>query len=176
MFIFNISLKKNSILKYSVFLLTGIILVLLVIFLFLKFYSSGYEHVNDDYSNEIIEIAPENYSTFLDNCYSHLDDYVGKKIKFTGFVYRLYDFQENEFVLGREMIISKISDTEAKVVVIGFLCASDSASSYKTGDWVEIEGTITKGYYHSELPVVTVDSIRQADCPENPLVTDKTKF
>ena len=35
---------------------------------------------------------------------------------------------------------------------------------------MEIEGTITKGYYHSEIPVLKITKINKTDCPENPYV------
>lgn len=90
----------------------------------------------------------------------------GKKIKFSGFVHRLYDFSDNQFVLAREMIVDKFSDT-AQVVIVGFLCESDEITSYETNTWIEIEGTITKGNYHSPIPIVKVSSIKKIECPTN---------
>lgn len=91
----------------------------------------------------------------------------GKKIKFSGFVYRLYDFSENQFVLAREMIVDKFSNNKANVVVVGFLCEYDDISNFANDTWVEIEGTITKGYYHSQIPVVKISSINKIDCPND---------
>ena len=41
--------------------------------------------------------------------HENIDDYVGKKLCFTGYVYRVLDLQDNQFVLARDMIISSIS-------------------------------------------------------------------
>jgi len=92
----------------------------------------------------------------------------GKKIKFSGFVHRLYDFKDNQFVLGREMVINKFSNDQVEVVVVGFLCEYNNASSsFDNDEWVEVEGIITKGYYHSEIPVVQISRIKKIDCPKD---------
>ena len=172
MFIFNISLKKNKIFKILVFILIVIIIISLILGIHsLMRRSSKRTNINYDMSQtDIAEILPENYTNILKDSYANLDAYAGKKIKFSGFVYRLYDFSENQFVLGREMIVSRASETTAKVVVVGFLCTASNASSFADGDWVEIEGTITKGYYHSELPIVEVSSMKKIECPDDPYV------
>lgn len=126
--------------------------------------------VNDDVNaaikDDCLQITDSTYTSILKDSHENIDKYVGKKIKYTGFVYRLYDFNENQFVLAREMIIS--SDNHG--VVVGFLCDCDDlngckASNFKTGTWVEVEGVIEKGYYHCDLPVVNVTKITGIDGP-----------
>lgn len=56
--------------------------------------------------NAICEIDPKNFTNVLNEVHNNLDLYEGQKIKFSGFVYRIYDFSEEQFVLGRNMIIS----------------------------------------------------------------------
>ena len=170
MFVFNVSVKKNKIQK---FLMTFVGLVVIISF-FLLLCSlknkSRAIYVKDDIKQEVAELSPENYTNLLKSSYEDIDTYVGKKIKFSGFVYRLYDFKDTQFVLGREMILSQTSDTTAKVVVVGFLCNTAEAKNFEDGTWVEIEGTIKKGFYHSEIPVVEVNSIKKVSVPENPYV------
>lgn len=174
MFVFNVSIKKSKIYLYILLVVILLIIGCFVIKSINK--STNKNTVNDSMETITYEINPESYSTVLKDCYANLDDYVGRKIKFSGFIYRLYDFQPNQFVLGREMIVAKLSNGKAQAVVIGFLCSSDNAQSFADGDWVEIEGTITKGYYHSELPVVEVNSIEKTNCPENPYVYPPDKI
>lgn len=97
----------------------------------------------------------------LQNVHEHLNDYVGQKIKFTGYVYRLYDFSNEQFVLARNMIIS----SDFQTVVVGFLCHSTIASNFEDNTWVEMTGTITKGDYYGEIPIIEVEDIRQVDKP-----------
>ena len=80
---------------------------------------------NDDMPNKKINIiSANNYTSVLKTVHNNLNSYLGTKIKFTGFVYRLYDFSDDQFVLGRQMIIS--SDMQA--VVVGFLCHLNGAN------------------------------------------------
>lgn len=149
MFICNVKLNKSKIIKLLVIL---VILVIIISAIFGIYSWKGFgkkTYIKDDIKKEeFSEILPENYTNILKSSHENIDLYIGKKIKFTGFVYRLYDFSENQFVLAREMIISQSSQAQAEAVVVGFLCESDTASSYEDNTWVEIEGTIVKGYYH----------------------------
>jgi uncharacterized repeat protein (TIGR03943 family) len=151
------------------FIVFFIILLMISIFCFIgyRFYESTLRvTVNDDNTinntSDYIEINSANYADILKDSHENIDKYIGKKIKFTGFVYRLYDFSENQFVLAREMIIS--SDNQA--VVVGFLCRSGNAIQFNNKAWVEVEGTITRGNYHGDLPVIEVDNIEETNVPE----------
>ena len=95
-----------------------------------------------------------------------MNQYIGKKIKFVGFVYRLYDFPNDQFVLARQMIVSP----DLQAVVVGFLCHLNGAEKYKDGCWVEIEGTITKGEYHGEIPVIEIENIKETKTPNDEYV------
>lgn len=125
------------------------------------------EKINDSIKLEPVkEIKSSNYSNILKEVHENLDKHIGQKIRFTGFVYRLYDFEENQFVLARQMIVS--SDYQA--VVVGFLCEMTNANKYQDGCWVEIEGEITKGDYHGEIPVIKIESIKEAKTPSDEYV------
>lgn len=171
MFVFNLSIKKTKLKKIFAAVIIATIVILLLFFLSSLINKSRAIYVQDEIKQaSIVNLTPENYTNILKSSYADIDTYVGKKIKFTGFVYRLYDFNESQFVLGREMIISKTSPTQAKVVVVGFLCTSKEATQFEDKSWVEIEGTIKKGFYHSEIPVVEVTSIKNTTPPEDPYV------
>ncbi len=169
MFIFNVNLNKS---KYTKFVMYAFIIIIIsLIFLFRYLLNTKTTYVNDSINpSEISEITPENYTSILKTTTDNLDMYVGQKIKFTGFVHRLYDFNNNQFVLGREMIYNQTSDNTAEAVIVGFLCEYENASSYAQGTWVEIEGVISKGFYHSEIPVIKVTSFKKSQCPSNPFV------
>lgn len=171
MFIFNLSIKKTKLKKFFIALTIATLIILLLLFLSSVVNKSRAVYVQDEIKQaSIISITPENYTNILKSSYADIDTYVGKKIKFTGFVYRLYDFSNSQFVLGREMILSKTSHNQAKVVVVGFLCDSKEATQFDDRCWVEVEGTIKKGFYHSEIPVIEVTSIKKTTIPEDPYV------
>ena len=59
------------------------------------------------------------------------------------------------------MIIS----SDFQTVVVGFLCHCDIAKNYEDGTWVEITGTITKGDYYGEIPIIEIENINKIDKP-----------
>ena len=172
MFVCNVSLNKSKVFKIFIYIVIGIIIVSAIFGIYSLVNKSNKNFVDDCEvkSADVTEIPAENYTNILKSCHENIDLYLNKKIKFSGFVYRLYDFNENQFVLGREMIVSQISQTQAQTVVVGFLCNSKESSNFTDGTWVEIEGTITKGYYHSEIPVLEITKINETTAPENPYV------
>ncbi len=115
---------------------------------------------------EVQEISPQNYTNILKQVHEDIDTYVGQKIKFSGFVYRLYDFERENFVLARHMIVS--SDFQA--VVVGFYCHYDQAVTITDNTWIELEGTITKGDYHGEIPLIEVTTLRTIERPNEEFV------
>lgn len=107
-----------------------------------------------------------NYTNILKSVHDNPDEYIGKKIKFSGYVYRLIDFTDNEFVLARDMIIS----SDFQTVVVGFLCSYTNAKDFNDGNWIEITGTIKKGAYHGEMPIVDIEDIKEIEKPSDEYV------
>ena len=64
------------------------------------------------------------------------------------------------------MIIS----SDFQTVVVGFLCNYNEASEFEDNAWVEIEGTITKGDYHGEIPVIEIYNIKRTESPSDEYV------
>ncbi len=60
--------------------------------------------------------------------------------------------------------------------MFGFLCTSDKASSFKDGTWVNITGTITKGYYHGDIPTIKVEEIHEVEKPKDAQVYPPDDF
>lgn len=166
MFVKNLEIKNKSVFKLAFIIIITIILVIVVI-LFSKKILTKKENVADEINTQGINtITAQNYTNVLKTVHENLNDYIDKKIKFTGFVYRLYDFKQDQFVLGREMIIS----SDYKAVVAGFLCHLNKAEKYKDGTWVTIEGSITKGNYHGEIPIIEVYKIEETAAPNDEYV------
>ena len=123
--------------------------------------------VNDSIKlNPVKKIKTSEYTNVLKAIHENLEPFIGQKISFTGFVYRLYDFNDNQFVLARQMIIS--SDYQA--VVVGFLCDLPNSKEYKNGCWVEVEGTIEEGEYHGKIPIIRVETIKEVNVPNEEYV------
>ena len=116
--------------------------------------------------NKVTKLSSRNYTNILKVVHENLADYVGAKINFTGYVYRVLDTKENQFILARDMIIS--SDFQS--VVVGFLCEYEKSNAFKEETWVEITGEITKGEYHGEMPIIKVTSIKKTEKPKDEFV------
>ena len=162
MFVCNVRLNNNVIKKIGII---SIVLIIALVFIIvgIRFYKSASKFtVKDSVDNSRLEVNSNNYTDILKDSHDNIDKYIGKKIKFTGFVYRIFDFNEKQFVLAREMIIS--SDNHA--VVVGFLSEYNNISKFKDGAWVEIEGVIEKGYYHGNIPVIKVENIKECNVPK----------
>ena len=69
---------------------------------------------NNKNNNKILEINSNNFTTFLKNCNENIDSYVGKTVHISGFVYRLSDFAQNQFVVARLMPIHYESASNKK--------------------------------------------------------------
>ena len=128
---------------------------------------SSYLKLSDTmYNNDIVNISSNNYTNILKTVHDDIDSYLGMKIHFSGYVYRVLDIKDNEFILARNMIIS--SDYQA--VVVGFLCSANNAKDFANDTWVEITGEITKGDYHGDIPLIKITEIKETTKPNDEFV------
>ena len=158
MFIFNMKLNGNRASKIFIGLLCTVLLIITFIISFKLLFKTNNKSCSD---NSICEITSKNYTNVLKNVHENLNEYIGQKIKISGYVYRLYDFSDDQFVTARNMIVS----SDFKTVVVGFLCHSNLAKNYENGDWIEITGTITKGNYNGEIPTLEIEEIKSINVP-----------
>lgn len=166
MFVYN--LKLNSSFFYKILL--GIIILIVIVLCGIVGYKIYKESIklNDDIpASDVTTLTAQNYTNVLKSVHENLDTYVGQKFKFSGFVYRVYDFSNDEFVLGRNMVIR--SDFQS--VVVGFLCKYKDAIKLCDSTWIELEGRIEKGKYHgSNIPILEVTSVKEIEKPNDEFV------
>ena len=172
--IYNIKINGGKALKIIIILLSLFMLMVFLFSIYKIFFSSGKFFVKDRIEqNEIKEINADEYTNILQAVHDDLDSYIGLKIKFTGYVYRVLDFNENQFVLGRDMLINTENNQS---VVVGFLCENKETKHFENDEWIEIVGEITKGKYHNfEIPIIKVTEIKKVDMPENIFVLPPNK-
>lgn len=160
MFIYNVNLNKNLIKK-------GFIGISMLIIVFILFYSVYVIFLKpsstcDANQNEIIDLNETNYTNVLKSANEDIDSYVGSKVRITGYVYRLIDFDESQFVVARDMRFGENSQS----LVVGFLCEYKDAPKFSDGTWVEVVGQIKKGRFNEELAILDVISIKETSKPE----------
>ena len=167
MFVFNFKINGNRTAKIVMGILCIIVLIITA-FICYRIVFNNFFKTNDSYLPEdtVYDISARNYTNVLQKVHNDIDTYTGQKIHFVGYVYRLYDFNEEQFVIARNMIVS----SDFQTVVVGFLCHSSVAKNYEDGAWVEIEGTITNGDYYGDMPIIEVENIKEVATPNDEYV------
>ena len=161
MFIYNVKVNSKNIVKV-IFIIMSIIITIFFIISIYKIISESIRVRDEIKAPDVSLVEPENYTNILKEVYDNLDTYIGQKVSITGYIYRNSDFDKNHFVLARDMETS----IEGKTLVVGFLCVCENAKDFLDGTWVKIIGTIDKGNYHGEIPILNITKIEKTDEPE----------
>lgn len=163
MFVCNLKINK----KKFVFLFTSLMLVLVVLLMILAFNKIFVNTPQDAIAEtNVLNITSDNYTNFLKDCHEDIDKYVGTTVQITGYVYRMPDFTENQFVIARTMLIN----SNNKAVVVGLLAESDKIKNFNNSTWVTCTGTIKKGNYNGDMPLLEILSIQNSEIPEDEFV------
>ena len=165
MFILNFKVNGKKIWKIALIILI-IMIISLLILVSLKIFNNAKKNSSSLKEADALEITSEEYTNFLKDCHNNINNYIGKKIKLVGYVYRLPDFGSNEFVIARTMVM----DSNNTAVVVGLFSECEDASKYDTGCWIEVTGTIKKGNYNGEIPMLEISNIKTVTAPENEFV------
>lgn len=171
MFVFNLKINEKKCFKIF-FVIVVIFVVLIFAYSSLKIFNSVKKEsenfvVTDNIPNDEYPIInSRNYTNILKAVHDNLNEYIGDKLCFTGYIYRISGFKDNQFVLARNMIINN----ESQSVVVGFLCEYQNAREFKDGEWVTVYATIKKGDFNGELPILSIDYIEKAEIPDDPFV------
>lgn len=147
--IYNVSSKK----------IIGIAILVLILIVLLSI------AINLIKSTVAIEMTTDNYTNILKDCHKNPYNYVDKKIKTSGYIYRNADFSESQFVIARDMLINK---NESQVV--GFLCEYEDIKEFENNVWVCAEGTISIGDYYGAIPIIKVSHIQRITTPNDTFV------
>ena len=162
MFIYNVKINGKAIVKV-LFVIIAILITIYFCVSAYKIYNNSFKLKDEINEPDVMSLTAENYTNILKSVHDDIDSYLGKKICFTGYVYRVLDFKETEFVLARDMIIS----SDMQTLIVGFLCDYKNAKEFENESWVEITGEITKGTYHGDMPIIQVKKIRQIEKPQS---------
>lgn len=129
MFVCNFKINK----KKFVVLFTTLILILAFLLLFLAF-NKIFITVpqNTVAESNALNVTSDNYTNFLKDCHENIDEYIGTNITITGYVYRMPDFNDTQFVIARTMLIN----SNNKAVVVGLLSESDKIKDFENSTWV----------------------------------------
>ncbi|KXT84418.1 ABC transporter, substrate-binding protein [Streptococcus sp. DD11] len=116
---------------------------------------------------ETIEVTTENYMEVMEVIYDYPENFVGKTLEFTGFVYNDPSDSKNQFLF-RFGIIHCIADSG----VYGLL-TTGSSQHYDDNTWIHAKGKIAVQYHKSlgqSLPALEIESLDKVEKPDNPYV------
>ena len=157
MFVYNVKFSSRKFFKVIIALMVIVALILTGIAIYKTFGSTKSTSTPED----VYTIDSNNYTNVLKAVHDNLADYIGQKISFSGYIYRVYDLADNQFVLARDMVI----DSDRNTLIVGFLCQNENAKNIQDGTWINIVGEITKGYYHGDIPVIEVSQLVEIPKP-----------
>ncbi|MNM94351.1 hypothetical protein D3C81_1067490 [compost metagenome] len=121
------------------------------------------------YQQQVIEVKPEVYSEIIGAIELFKDQFVGKKIKISGFVYEDHSLKQNhEFILGRFLVQCCTADANP----FGVLITTDqSIDSMQKDSWVEVQGVLrTELRDGKKIIAITAEQITQIPRPDTPYV------
>ena len=99
MFIYNLKINGGIALKIIIIVLSIFMLIVFGISVYRIFFTSGKLEINDRFmQSDVIDIHPKNYTNILQAVHENPESYIGKEIKFIGYIYRLIDFEENQLL------------------------------------------------------------------------------
>jgi uncharacterized membrane protein YcgQ (UPF0703/DUF1980 family) len=105
------------------------------------------------YDKNTIVITPDNYIKILDDSHNFIDDYVGKKIIVSGYVYILPEFSDSRFVLAQNVSLDPTSPSTG--FIAGFLCENGTNYQFSSNETIKIKGTFKKGTFNDlEYPII----------------------
>ena len=166
MFVYNLKINGSRVFKVFFTFLTLFLVFILVLVTYKIFYGAKNDSEACVPPGDVNCIQSNNYTNVLKAVHDDIDTYVGMKLNFTGYVYRLDDFNDKQFILARNMIISSNLD----YVVVGFLCEYDNIKNFKDGTWINATGYVTKGNYYGELPILKITDIKNCEKPKEEFV------
>ena len=162
MFVYNFKINGSKVFKTFFICVIVLLIIILGIVVFRVFNGARNSNNSSCIPNDtVFSISAKNYTNVLKTVHDDIDSYVGVKINFTGYVYRVSDLTKTQFVLARDMLISSGS----QCLVVGFLCEYKNAESLSDKVWVNVTGEITKGNYHGDMPILKITEIKEVSKP-----------
>lgn len=167
MFICNLKINSKNIFKFILVIAIIISIIFFIISTIRIFIASNVFKTNDEFpKQDVYTISASNYTNVLKSVHENLSNYVGQKISFEGYVYKVPDINSNQFILARDMIIN----SNLQTLVVGFLCEYNDSINLSEKTWVKITGEIQKGNYNGEIPIIIINSLEKIDKPTDEYV------
>ncbi len=151
MFIYNFKLNSKILYISSVLFVSTIIIALN----FTELFKKNENEIPKEKLDYMVDT--ENFAATVKAIHESIDDNIGKTMEIKGFVFKMPDFEDDNFVCGRNIIMNG----EDKVA--GILCEYDKSEELLDGQWVKISGKIEDGEYIDRRPVLKITALEKID-------------
>jgi len=120
-----------------------------------------------DIKDNVINVNSKNFVFSLDEILDNPDKYVGLEIEITGFVYKDNTLKENEFIVGRFIMVCCAADLQ----IAGLGCEGTSLEDYPNDTWIKIKGKIKNDTSDGTAdPVIVVEHMEKDLNPDTSYV------
>ena len=120
-----------------------------------------------DIKDNVINVNSKNFVFSLDEILDNPDKYVGREIEITGFVYKDKTLKENEFIVGRFIMVCCAADLQ----IAGLGCEGTNLEAYPNDTWIKIKGKIKNDTSDGTAdPVIVVEHMEKDLNPDTSYV------
>ena len=127
-------------------------------------------HNKLDICDNIINVNSKNFVSSLDEIISNCNEYEGKTIEISGFIYndKNLKLNENQFIIARYMMVCCAADMQ----IAGLRCQySTNQNSFDLNTWVKISGKVKIDTYEGSYdPLILIDKIEIDPNPDTSYV------
>ena len=119
-----------------------------------------------------VVISDENYISTLNDMYEHIDNYVGRKIKVQGQIFKSENMKDNEIAIGKYYMYCCAVDMS----LTGFMINKDDNFKLVENSWYDIEAVISSHKYEMgpgqiiDEPILKIINYKKIEKPANTLV------
>jgi putative membrane protein len=117
--------------------------------------------------SDVIQMKDDIYSSYFEAISMNPKEYIGRKVKVSGFVYKEEGLDPNQLVISRFLITHCIADAS----IIGLLTEFKHSSEFEQDTWLELEGTLDVTTYNGvELPFIKAEKWKVIEEPVEPYI------
>lgn len=116
------------------------------------------------------KMTNKNYTSILKEYHENPYKYEHVRIKTSGYIFRTDDFDNNQFVIARDMLVNN-----NEYQIVGFLCESENAENFGNNEWIVAEGVLYVGNYYGPMPIIKIKKFNFTSKPEDAFVLPPNK-
>jgi putative membrane protein len=125
------------------------------------------------YAKETMPIKADIFLETLTSLDLFMDQFVGKKVELSGFIYREPGMNANQFVVAR----FALQCCSADAIPYGVLIEDSSGKAFADDSWVEITGTLqTTVYKNQKIIKIDATQLQKVEAPKSQYVYPNLEF